>query len=75
MTEWISVKERMPDPKQDEGWYVVLVRRRAHICYFCPVNWNRPWNLQQEWDDPTHYIKLPSLNGEWINKRSCATMD
>ena len=75
MNEWISVKERIPDPEKEEGWYVVLINRKVHVCYFCFVNWDRPWNLPSEWQNPTHYIKLPSLDDFWSNKRSMATMD
>ncbi len=73
--EWISVKEKKPDPEKEEGYYVVLVCRKPHIVYFSHRNWQRPWHIPDEWQEPSHYIKLDPIKDVFWNVESRCTMD
>lgn len=73
--EWISVKNRLPDPKKDRGWYVVLIATKPHIVYFSYRNWKHPWHIPDEWQLPTHYFKLNEIKDVFSNRIQEATMD
>lgn len=73
--EWISVKDRFPDSEEEEGYYVVMVCKKPHIVYFSFRNWQRPWHIPDEWQDPSHYIKLDPIKDVFFTSRSKCTMD
>lgn len=73
--EWMKLSEKPLDPNIDMGWYVILVKANLHIAYFSQRNWNGPWHIPDEWIDPSHYIKLDSIEGIWCNYNSDITMD
>ncbi len=73
--EWKNIKDCPLDPDKDEGTYLILVNYKIHIAYFSFVNWNRSWHIAQEWNDPTHYIKIPDCDNVFIGKRNVITMD
>jgi hypothetical protein len=73
--EWISVEEKYPDPKKEEGWYLVLISRNPHVVYFSFRYANTPWHIPPEWREPTHYIKLDSVGDIWRNRVSNAMVE
>jgi len=76
MAQWIDIKQNPLNSDNDEGWYVVLVGRKAHVVYFAFRNWQRDWHIPDEWSDPTHYIRLEGISDDfWVNKKSSITMD
>jgi hypothetical protein len=73
--EWNDIKIKQPDSEKEAGWYVVLINRKPHVVYFGFRNWNSPWQMPNEWQQPTHYIKLDSIKDFWSNYESMAIMD
>lgn len=73
--KWISMKDKQPYSKTEKGYYVVLIALKAHVVYFGYKNWQRPWHIPDEWQEPTHYIKLERVEDIWSNFESEITMD
>lgn len=73
--EWKSIKDYPLCPNKDAGDYLVLISNRPHIVTFGHRPWSSPWHTPIEWRDPTHYIKIPDLEGIYISKPSFCTMD
>jgi hypothetical protein len=73
--DWKCIKEHPLDYDKDEGTYLVLIGNIPKIAYFSQRNWQRSWNIPDEWKDPTHYIKIPNLKNLYCTKFSSFTMD
>ena len=57
MSEWISVK-KIAKPKES-GMYLILVNRNISVAFYKPPQWDRGWQIPDEWNDPSHWMELP----------------